>query len=324
MEKSVIITGANVGIGFAAARYFAGIGGWHVVLACRNAEKGETARSEIQRLEPGASVSTLRLDLYSLESVQAFVEAVCAAEHPPIHALVLNAGGINMKARELEFSSEGFERTFQLNFLGHFVLTQLLLNQLAHPARIVFVSSDLHDPAATRMGKLTPPRYGAVADAALARGPFAKMSPMARYATAKMFAIMCAYELDRRLKEVGLGNAICVNSWSPGVVPTTQAGRDMPALLKLIMTSAWFVKLMGSHLATEEEAARSLGRLILDPKFARTSGRYFDGDREIPSSIESRDPSKARDVWEQTTRLAVEAHPNLVSLGRLMPVLAET
>src|SRR5579871_6663443 len=183
MEKSVIITGANVGIGFAAARYFAGIGGWHVVLACRNAEKGETARSEIQRLEPGASVSTLRLDLYSLESVQAFVEAVCAAEHPPIHALVLNAGGINMKARELEFSSEGFERTFQLNFLGHFVLTQLLLNQLAHPARIVFVSSDLHDPAATRMGKIMYPKYGDVEDAASARGPFAKMHPMARYAT---------------------------------------------------------------------------------------------------------------------------------------------
>ena len=129
------------------------------------------------------------------------------------------------------------------------------------------------------------------------------MNPMARYGTAKMFAMMCAREFDRRLRLRGKANQITVNSWSPGVVPTTQAGRSMPALLKMIMMSGPFVKFMGSHLSTEDEAAHALGRLIIDPNFAGVSGRYFDGFKEIPSSAESRDEAKAKAVWEQARAL---------------------
>ena len=125
---------------------------------------------------------------------------------------------------------------------------------------------------------------------------------MARYATAKMYAMMAAFEFDRRLRNQG--KAITVNSWSPGVVPTTQAGRDMNPIMKKIMTSRWFVNFMGSHLSTEEEAAQALGSLVADAKFSGTSGKYFDGFKEIPSSVESRDEVKARAVWEQGARLA--------------------
>jgi hypothetical protein len=82
------------------------------------------------------------------------------------------------------------------------------------------------------------------------------------------------------------------------------AGRDMPPLQRKIMMSAPFVKFMGSHLSTESQAASELGRLVVDPKFAGISGRYFDGSREIPSSAESRDESKAKTVWEQARTLA--------------------
>jgi hypothetical protein len=61
---------------------------------------------------------------------------------------------------------------------------------------------------------------------------------------------------------------------------------------------------MGSHLSTEEEAGEGLGRLLLDDRFFGVSGKYFDGFKEIPSSVESRDPQKARSVWEQSLRLA--------------------
>jgi NAD(P)-dependent dehydrogenase (short-subunit alcohol dehydrogenase family) len=221
---------------------------------------------------------------------------------PPLSGLILNAGGFNNAEKSLEFSEDGFERTFQLNFLGHFLLANLLIQQMTASGRIIFVSSDLHDPAATKMGKLMPPKYGPVEDLARGTGIAAKLKPMARYATAKMCAMMTAYELDRRLRK--MGRTIAVNSWSPGVVPTTQAAKGVNPILKMIITRPSFVKFMGSHLSTEVEAAQALGGLLIDAKYSGVSGKYFDGFREIPSSKQSRDEAKASEVWEQTARLA--------------------
>lgn len=302
--RTVVVTGANAGIGFATAKFIARYPEWHVVLACRNQAKAQTALNAIRESDSEASVSFLPLDLFSLKSVRRFAGELEEQGLPPLQGLILNAGGINMKAKSLEFTEDGFERTFQLNFLGHFLLTSLLVKRMEPPSRIVFVSSDLHDPKATKMGKFAPPRFGPVADAAFGRGAFAKMNPMARYGSAKMFAMMCAREFDRRLRVDGQPNGVTINSWSPGVVPTTDAGRDMPPVLRQIMMSAPFVKFMGSHLSTESEAAGALGRLILDPKFASISGRYFDGFNEILSSAESRDESKSKTVWEQARTLA--------------------
>jgi NAD(P)-dependent dehydrogenase (short-subunit alcohol dehydrogenase family) len=301
--KTVVVAGANAGIGFATAKYIASHPDWHVVLACRNETKAANALANIRQAYPNASVSTLPLDLFSLDSIRNFGALLAKQDLPPLHGLILNAGGINMKAKSLEFSKDGFEYVFQLNFLGHFALAGILIKQMQAAARIVFVSSDLHDPAATKMGKFAPPKYGPVEDVAYGRGIYTKMNPMARYGTAKMFAMMCAREFDRRLKAAG-EQGITVNSWSPGVVPTTQAGNSMPKLQKKIMMSAAFVKFMGSHLSTEDEAASALGGLIIEPKFEGVSGRYFDGTKEIPSSIESRDETKARTVWGQAIKLA--------------------
>lgn len=300
--KTVIITGANVGIGFATAKLLAAIPDRHVVLACRNELKAKAAIRDIHHNYPDAHISFAPLDLLSLASVRRFPAGLVSLQIPSVDALVLNAGGINMKAKALEFSEDGFEHTFQLNFLGHFLLANLLIDKITPTGRIVFVSSDLHDPAATKMGKFMPPRYGSVSDLAQGTGTAAKLQPMARYATAKMYAMMAAYELDRRVRKMGKG--VTVNSWSPGVVPTTQAGRDMNPIMKKIMTSRWFVNFMGSHLATEEEAAQALGSLVTDAKYSAISGRYFDGFREIPSSIESRDEAKAKAVWKQGAELA--------------------
>lgn len=300
--KSAVITGANVGIGFAAAKFIATHPDWHVVLACRNESKANAAIRDIRQSNRNASISFAPLDLFSLASVRLFPKQLTAMQVVPIHGLILNAGGINMKAKTLEFTEDGFERTFQLNFLGHFLLANLMIERISEPGRIIFVSSDLHDPAATRMGKVMPPRYGPVGDLARAIGTAAKLKPMARYGTAKMYAMMSAYELDRKLRNVGAH--ITVNSWSPGVVPTTQAGRDMNPIVKAIMTSRWFVNFMGSHLSTEEDAGRALAELLMDERYSGVSGKYFDGWKELPSSVESRDPYKAKLVWEQSTILA--------------------
>ena len=314
--RTAVITGANSGIGFATARYLASLPEWHVVLACRNEKKGTAAADAIKHDQANAQLTVAPLDLYSLESVRRLPQWLTAAGLPPVHGLILNAGGPDMKARSPGFTEDGFERAFQLNFLGHFLLTNLMVPQLAAPARIVFVSSDLHDPAATRMGKIAPPRYGRVEELAYAQGTAEKLKPMQRYGTAKLYAMLAAYELDRRLKRER--RAITVNSWAPGVVPTTQAARDAPALLKLILKSRRFVRFMGSHLSTEQEAASALGGLLTKPEFEGVSGRYFDGFKEIPSSVESRDEQKARSVWEQTMALLDEWEH-----GRAAPVEGE-
>lgn len=299
--KTVVITGANVGIGFATAKFLAALSDWHVLVACRNQSKANAAIEQIRRAHPYVHIGFVPLDLFSLSSVRRLAAVLPTMQIPPIGGLILNAGGINMKAKSLEFTEDGFERTFQLNFLGHFLLANLLVRHMAAPSRIIFVSTDLHDPEATKMGKLLPPRYGPVSEFAHGTGMAAKLKPMARYGTAKMYAMMAAYELDRRLQK--MGTPITVNSWSPGVVPTTQAGRGMHPIMKKIITSRWFVNFMGSHLVTEEEAAQALGGLLTEPKYATVTGKYFDGFREIPSSVESRDESKARAVWEQSVKL---------------------
>ena len=300
--RTVVITGANSGIGFATAQYLAALPHWHVLLACRNASKATAAIAAIRKMHPDSQVSSAPLDLFSLASVRRFPTILAEASIPTLGGLILNAGGPNMKATSPEFTEDGFERVFQLNFLGHFLLTNLLLSHMSAGARIIFVSSDLHDPAATRMGKIMPPKFGPVGDLARGIGTAASLKPMARYATAKMYAMMTAYELDRRLRAAN--KPITVNSWSPGVVPTTQAGKGMNPVMKRIISSRWFVNFMGSHLSTEEEAAQALGDLLVSAKYSGVSGKYFDGFKEIPSSVESRDEGKARAVWEQSTKLA--------------------
>jgi NAD(P)-dependent dehydrogenase (short-subunit alcohol dehydrogenase family) len=313
--KTVLITGANAGTGFATAKFLAARSDWYVLLACRNESKANAAIAEIREAHPAARVGFVPLDLFSLASVRRVQDVLDGMRIPPLRGLILNAGGININAKSVEFTEDGFEKTFQLNFLGHFLLTNLLIEQMTQPARIIFVSSDLHDPAATRMGKLMPPKYGPVEDLARGTGRAAKLKPMGRYATAKMYAMMAAYELDRRLQQ--MGKAITINSWSPGVVPTTQAGRDMNPIMKKIMMSRWFVNFMKSHLSTEGEAAQALGGLLIDAKYSGVSRRYFDGFNEIPSSLESRDEMKAKAVWEQSAGLVglLTENPEYGQLG---------
>ena len=105
--KTVIITGANVGIGFATAKFLAAIPGWHVVLACRNESKAKAAIRGIRQSYPSARVSFAPLDLFSLASVRRLPAALVARQIPAIDALILNAGGISMKSESLEFTDDG-------------------------------------------------------------------------------------------------------------------------------------------------------------------------------------------------------------------------
>src|SRR6516225_7793933 len=115
--KTVLITGANAGIGFATAKVLAARPEWHVVLACRNESKANAAIAAIRNAHPKARLSFALLDLFSLASVRRLPEVLAWMRVPTLSGLILNAGGFNSKAKSLEF-------------LAHFVLANLLVRQM--------------------------------------------------------------------------------------------------------------------------------------------------------------------------------------------------
>lgn len=181
--KRIIITGANSGIGYHAALRLARKGA-QVVLACRDAQKGEAALASLLTEAPGASVELALLDLASLASVREFAAGELAREQP-LHVLINNAG-VMAPPRRLE-TADGFELQFGTNVLGHFALTGLLLPLLEraeHP-RVVTIASIAHKRGSIDLNDLQATKsYG----------------PMKSYQQSKLANLMLAFELERRLR----------------------------------------------------------------------------------------------------------------------------
>ncbi len=185
--KTVLVTGANSGIGYQAAVEFARHGA-HVLLGCRSQAKGESALERLRVEAPGAKAELALLDIASLRSVRAFAEAF-ASSGAPLHVLVNNAGVMALPDRQV--TEDGFERQFGTNHLGHFALTGLLLPALqrAEGSRVVTVASLAH-----RNGKMV------WDDLQSERG----YVPWDAYNQSKLANILFARELDRRARVAGL------------------------------------------------------------------------------------------------------------------------
>jgi NAD(P)-dependent dehydrogenase (short-subunit alcohol dehydrogenase family) len=179
--RTFVITGANSGIGLAAARALARVGA-RVVIASRDAGRAAAALDQIRAESPRAEVETASLDLASLASVRA-----CAGElrarFSKIDVLVNNAGIMAIPRRE---TADGFEMQFGTNHLGHFALTGLLLDRITD--RVVNVSSTMH-----RRGKM---RF----DDLQGQKSYAKWGA---YGQSKLANLLFTYELKRRLAQAG-------------------------------------------------------------------------------------------------------------------------
>ncbi len=208
--RRAIITGANSGIGFPAALELARRGA-DVVIASRDAARGQTAVARIRQTVPQASVSFSELDLASLASVRVFAERELARSVPL--DLLINNAGVMAPPRRLE-TRDGFELQFGTNVLGHFALTAFLLPALERAAastskqnpRVVTIASIAHKRGAIRFTDL---QY---------HGGY---SPMKAYGQSKLAGLMLAFELDRRLR--GGGNTtsrILSVAAHPGVANT--------------------------------------------------------------------------------------------------------
>lgn len=185
--KAVVVTGANSGIGFAAAHSFAAAGA-RTVLACRDAARGAAAADRILAAAPSATVEVVPLDLADLASVRAFADAV-VGRLGRVDVLCNNAGVMAPPRRTT--TVDGFELQFGVNHLGHFALTGLLFDTIAAsaPARVVTVSSGGHRGNTLDFDDLQGTRsYGR----------------WRAYGRSKLANLLFAYELDRRVRARGL------------------------------------------------------------------------------------------------------------------------
>ena len=233
--NTAIVTGANTGLGFECARALAETNDWHVVVACRSADKGREAVKRLlaQTRRSENEIEAMTLDLASLESVRNFARDYAAERRPPLRALVCNAATQIVTGRT--FTKDGFETTFGVNHLGHFLLVNLMLAQMTPPARIVVVSSGTHDPAQTT--GMPPPIYRRARF--LAR-PDEDTKPLddqqgngrpARVhhveAVQRPVHLRTRAQIARRKSwRYEMGLAITVNAFDPGLMPGTGLARD--------------------------------------------------------------------------------------------------
>lgn len=274
MKKTVIITGANTGIGKATALGLAGKG-YHVIMACRSKEKGEKAQSEIIAKTQNTTVDLLLLDLSSQDSIREFVKKVNST-YPTIEILINNAG---VSIREPKQTEQGIEWTFAVNHLGPFLLTNLLLNTLkkSSPSRIITVASSVE-----RQAKLN------LRDVNLKY----TWNGYLAYANSKLCNIYFTYELSKRL----MGTHVTANCLGPGLVNSDffRNYAKLPWPFKIIK------KLIGK---TPEEGAETSLFLALSPEVEGVSGKYFENCREKKSSSASYNPEIAAALWDISMEL---------------------
>ena len=327
--NTAIITGGNTGLGFECARALAETRDWHVVIACRDVEKGREAVKRLTAQTQYKEIEAMTLDLASLESVRNFVRHYGSELRPPLRAIVCNAATQIVTGRT--YTGDGFETTFAVNHLGHFLLVNLMLAQMAPPARIVVVSSGTHDPAQTT--GMPPPVYRSARY--LAR-PDEDSKPLddergtagrRAYTTSKLCNVLFTYELERKLraeKAAGSnGRSITVNAFDPGLMPGTGLARDYGRLARF----AWRYVLPAlrpfvPNVNSAARSGRSLANMVTDPRFERISGKYFQGSRDVPSSKDSYDPVIATELWESSASMVKLAPDETILRLRSTPSAA--
>lgn len=280
--KTILVTGANSGIGFDTARVLAERGA-RVLLGCRSSDKAEEAMAKIALTAPEADLAFISLDLASLASIKSAGEEVLNENR--LDALVNNAG-VMVPPKTL--TEDGFELQFGINHLGHFALTGHLLPLLKDRggARVVNVASLAH-----RSGHID---YD---DLHAEKG----YSAMQRYQMSKFANILFTYELQRRLEASG-SPAICVACHPGG--SSTDLGRHIPKLLALL--------LLPLSLVMNSSAQGALPTLMATTSDDVAGGDYFGpmsmgemrhSAKKVKTAPHSRDEGDASRLWGISTEL---------------------
>lgn len=276
--RTCLVTGANTGIGRATALGLARLGA-RVVLACRNGERGEAARSSIAAETRNAQVEVMTVDFASQQSIRAFARAF-RETHPALHVLVNNAGIWQEHRRE---SPDGIELTWATNVLGYFLQTQLLLELLkkSAPARIVNVASGLARDLDVADVEFTRRRYGGVQ----------------AYAQSKQANRMWTWALARRLA----GTGVTANAMHPGGVATELFGKGGGFRSRI---ASFFVRFTGRSPA---EGADTVIWLAASPEVDGQTGKFWIDRQE--HRCRYRDSAAEEALWALCASMTGETAP---------------
>jgi NAD(P)-dependent dehydrogenase (short-subunit alcohol dehydrogenase family) len=283
--RTVVVTGANSGLGLVTARELARAGA-SVVLACRNLERGKSALAEIDAIAARGETTVRPLDLGSLDSVRAFAEQF-RADHDSLDLLVNNAGVMAAPHRR---TADGFELQFGTNHLGHFALTGRLIDLMTARAesRVVTVSSTAHRTGRIRFDDLQGDRrYGR----------------WRAYGQSKLANLLFAFELDRRLRSAGASTRSLAAH--PGYTATHLQAAAAPAVDRAFMrlTNAVFAQRVEMGALPTLYAAtcpRLEGGSYVGPDgFAERAGH----PKLVGTSGAARDEAVARRLWDVSEEL---------------------
>ena len=331
--KSVIITGCNSGIGLEAARQMLREE-WdsnrktkHLVMACRGVELSNSEMDafvqdylkehpERNETELKGQITALKLDLASFKSIQQFVSELKSlidnSKIPPLHSLVCNAGVSFV--HKLILTEEGYEATFGVNHLGHFLLINLLLPLFTKSTnsknRIVIVSSDIH--GRKKFGGMPAPEFETAEKLAIIptdsntdqdNSKFGSV----RYTTSKFCNVLCAYELITRLQSHQIyRDQFTVNLYNPGFVPTTSLSRDYNKVLRSIARNVLpLLRFVHSGVRTLEVSGGDLKQLIVDRNLDSVTGKYFDGREIVDSAPDTYNTRLQNELWDDSIKLII-------------------
>ncbi|KAL4749564.1 hypothetical protein BDW72DRAFT_204639 [Aspergillus terricola var. indicus] len=319
MSSSILITGGTTGLGYQVAINLARqFPNYHIVLASRT--NTNNASDKINHLLRQRNVSFMHLDLSTVSQVRDFISHWSEKNHPPIQYLLLNAG-IQLIG-PIEYTKDGYERTFAINHINQALLFFLLMPHLAYNARIVMTGSGTHDPA--QPWPIPPARYTTAEELAHPLPETCKHGSLQFYSASKLASLMWMYALERRLSTVreSRKKQWTVATFDPGMMPGTSLARDMGFVLswafrhilpRCIPLLRIVVGLKNIH--TAEESGRVLAWVVGGEEMKSYSGGYFEGREMVKSSKESYDQDKQEELWRWTIRNIAENPEEIARFG---------
>lgn len=280
--KTIIITGANSGIGKAAAIQLAETGA-NVVMACRSHERGAAALEEVRQRSGSQSVDLLQVDMSSQASILKFAEEFLS-RNTRLDVLIHNAANFDLTMKTPVFTEDGVETVFATNHVGVFLLTSLLLDLLKEsaPSRIITVASK---------GLIVYPTLDIEFDNLNGERSF---NPQHAYYHSKLAQVMYTYDLAERLS----GTGVTVNCVRVGNVALADDRLEhLPTFLKKLYS------LKKKLALSPEKMARTYVYLAADPALREVTGGYWD---ERNRQVRSNDNSFNRETWQHLWQVTEE------------------
>ncbi len=324
---TVLITGTTSGVGLYATKALVDLG-WKVITANRSPSRAEAAASKLG-LPVGrpTQLSHLLMDLSDLESVRAGVDNLLDSLEHPLDALICNAAVYLPRLKRPQRSPQGYEISMATNHFGHFLLIQLLLDNLRKSSRPLWGGSSwgqegarvvilgtvtanykelggkIPIPAPADLGNLSGFEQGFRSPICMANGK--KFKPGKAYKDSKLCNMITTQELHRRYKD----SSILFSSLYPGCVARTKLFRNTPKIFRVLFP--WFQKLITGGFVSETLAGKRVAQVVADPDFALSGVHWSWGNRQkknrrqFSQELSNRvtDPNTAKRVWELSMQL---------------------